>query len=372
MRTKAGRREGTEREEGNRQGLTNLPQVKEIALDYTECVKYSPEISAVVDNKADDAEDMPGDRVSSSFGSAMVTKPKWGHFQENFTWPSGKQTVDNICVLVFTPPENIPSPILFYYRLTNFYQNHRRYVKSFDSNQLKGTAVSAADIKSGDCDPLAVSPKDGRPYYPCGLIANSLFNDTYENLTMLNAQDDSGNVKTYNFTQRGIVWSSEGDLYGETKYEPKDIVPPPFWAERYPDDGYDSLNKSQLPQLHTDEAFQVWMRTAGLPTFSKLAQRNDVDTLNGSTSYRLKIHDRTSRLHRSRDVSTDPSRLSRAFVRRNEVDPHLDSNRHGWQEHLPGHRLRCRGRSLHLAWHGLHPHPSCQAKVCPQRAPTLI
>ncbi|KAF1961441.1 Lem3/Cdc50 [Byssothecium circinans] len=270
-------------------------QVQELALDYTDCGS-SPSISPVVDNKADETQDMPDKRVSAAFKDPMVTKPKWGHYREdNYEWlrygnNRTHTTNRTVCVLVFTPPNDIKPPILFYYRLTNFYQNHRRYVKSFDTNQLAGKAVSGPDIKSGECDPLSVA-SDGRPYYPCGLIANSMFNDTYGNLTMLNAQDDSGNTRTYNFTQNGIIWDTEGDLYKETEYNPRDIVPPPFWAERFPEDGYNSLDKSQLPNLHTDEAFQVWMRTAGLPTFSKLAQRNDKDTLNGTTSYRLLIAD---------------------------------------------------------------------------------
>lgn len=49
------------------------------------------------------------------------------------------------------------------------------------------------------------------------------------------------------------------------------VVPPMYWREKYP-----VYNETfPYPDLHTNEAFQVWMRTAGLPTFSKLARRND-------------------------------------------------------------------------------------------------
>ncbi|KAF2640953.1 CDC50 family protein-like protein [Massarina eburnea CBS 473.64] len=264
-------------------------QVQEIALDYTECIKNSPEVEKVVAGKADTTQEMPTSRVSASFNMPMTTKPKWGHYSELHDWGTGKNSTQNVCVLVFTPPNDVKPPILFYYRLTNFYQNHRRYVKSFDTNQLKGDAVSGADIKSGECDPLSTA-EDGRPYYPCGLIANSMFNDTYGELQVLNAANNP-NAKNYTFSKDNIMWATEKDLYGETKYNPKDIVPPPFWADQYPADGYDSLNHSQLPNLHTNQAFQVWMRTAGLPTFSKLAQKNEHDVLNGTTSYRLTIAD---------------------------------------------------------------------------------
>jgi hypothetical protein len=65
------------------------------------------------------------------------------------------------------------APVFLYYRLTSFYQNHRRYVKSVDALQLKGEATVA-----DTCAPLDKNPNNKLPYYPCGLIANSLFNGT--------------------------------------------------------------------------------------------------------------------------------------------------------------------------------------------------
>lgn len=45
---------------------------------------------------------------------------------------------------------------------------------------------------------------------------------------------------------------------------------------RFPD-GY--TNDTLPPNLKEDEHFQNWMRTAGLPTFTKLWGRNDNDNL---------------------------------------------------------------------------------------------
>ncbi|EMD87257.1 hypothetical protein COCC4DRAFT_44445 [Bipolaris maydis ATCC 48331] len=266
-------------------------QVQEISIDYTNCNNTAPQ--ARLDYNAslgNDLEPIPSDRVSASFnGKQMQTAPQWGWARDNYTFqPQGVTLETNVCILSFTIPADIAPPILFYYRLTNFYQNHRRYVKSVDIQQLKGDARSASSLDSGDCDPLAVAP-NGKPYYPCGLIANSMFNDTFGNLTLDNAvQDADGNeINSYNMTVEGTSWSHEGDLYGKTKYKPSDVVPPPNWQEQYPNGEY----TDELPDLHTWEQFQVWMRTAGLPTFSKLYQRNDKDTLRAGT-YRLKIYDR--------------------------------------------------------------------------------
>ena len=43
-------------------------------------------------------------------------------------------------------------PVYVYYQLDNFYQNHRRYVKSRDNDQLNGIYKSVVDIS--DCDPI--------------------------------------------------------------------------------------------------------------------------------------------------------------------------------------------------------------------------
>lgn len=76
-------------------------------------------------------------------------------------------------------------------------------------------------------------------------------------------------------SNKGIAWSSDKDLYGETAYTYDQVVPPPNWREQYPE----YSDNFPFPKLHEDEAFQVWMRTAGLPYFSKLALRNDDDTM---------------------------------------------------------------------------------------------
>ena len=61
-----------------------------------------------------------------------------------------------------------------YYGLTNYYQNHRRYVRSRDDNQLLGNKGQL----TSDCNPYVYAEvnRTDVPYAPCGAIANSLFN----------------------------------------------------------------------------------------------------------------------------------------------------------------------------------------------------
>ena len=42
------------------------------------------------------------------------------------------------CTVTFTPDRDMEPPIYVYYELHNFYQNHRRYVKSRSDKQLMG------------------------------------------------------------------------------------------------------------------------------------------------------------------------------------------------------------------------------------------
>ncbi|KAF2865556.1 LEM3/CDC50 family protein [Massariosphaeria phaeospora] len=269
--------------------------VQELSIDYTGCItdRSSPRFDGPLEFPLPENQvfgDMPADRVTSAFTNPMKTKPQWAHTKESHKLPlSGRERDTDTCYISFNVPDTVKPPVLFYYRLTNFYQNHRRYVSSLDMSQLKGDARTADEIRSGACEPLDVDPKTKKPYYPCGLIANSMFNDTFDDFMALNAQTIEGKSNDrYEFSRKGIAWSTEGDLYGETKYKPQDVVPPPYWQDQFENGSYEGMDK--LPDLHEWEEFQVWMRTAGLPTFSKLAMRNDKDELK-SGDYVLKIHD---------------------------------------------------------------------------------
>jgi hypothetical protein len=149
-------------------------------------------------------------------------------------------------------------------------------------DQLKGTAVPNGTISGSVCSPLATDSATGKAYYPCGLIANSMFNDSIGN-PVLTAKTSTN----YTMTKNGIAWDSDKALIKQTQYKPWEVVPPPNW--KYYNGSYE---KTGIPNLHENEDFMVWMRTAGLPSFSKLSRRND-DTAMQPGDYRLDIVDRT-------------------------------------------------------------------------------
>jgi hypothetical protein len=88
---------------------------------------------------------------------------------------------------------------------------------------------------------------------------------------------DTINVTTsgqvFNFQAKDIAWSSDKQLYGRTKYQADQIVPPPSWRTQYPNWTEDLLNDFDI---ENNERFMVWMRTAGLPNFKKLYGKSTV------------------------------------------------------------------------------------------------
>ncbi|KAL8800114.1 MAG: hypothetical protein Q9200_007347 [Gallowayella weberi] len=265
-------------------------QVQEISIDYSDCQKLAP-----YDDSSTGHVPIPGAKVSTSFKAATATcsdqgEPSWKRMNTTYKYRNyTPKDPTPMCSIQFTIPHELDPPVFLYYRLTNFYQNHRRYVKSLDTNQLKGDAVPSSTIASSNCDPLrndGSTPK--KPYYPCGLIANSLFNDSFIQPVLLNTRGNNRMNQTYNMTNKGIAWESDKALYGPTKYKPTDIAVPPNWKKQYPDEGYSDENPP--PNLEEYEEFQVWMRTAGLPAFSKLAMRNDKEKMACGT-YQLDIID---------------------------------------------------------------------------------
>lgn len=159
---------------------------------------------------------------------------------------------DHICALNttcnfnITITDNMDPPIYVYYKLSNYYQNHRRYVKSRSDEQLRGSLTSL-----GQCTPIERN-SNGSIIVPCGLIANSFFNDTFSLARCASGSCSS----TVGWTKTGIAWSSDKDY--KFVYKALEGGQTSNSLEGYP-----------LPRVD-DEELMVWMRTAGLPTFKKL------------------------------------------------------------------------------------------------------
>ena len=178
-----------------------------------------------------------------------------------------------------------------------FHQNHKNYYQSRDPYQLLGRpSTQQSELERLNCEPLN---KLGDTWLnPCGLIANTFFNDQY---TLLDgAVDSDGNSLV--MIEDGIAWSSDleyrfkmpngyqqqacpadgcdascctnlGWSCTEPAISKKDGV---CYAYDYPEDDttqylYETYPNMISPLEHvTNEHFVVWMRVATRPTFRKL------------------------------------------------------------------------------------------------------
>lgn len=102
----------------------------------------------------------------------------------------------------FKLKEDFVGDVYMYYELTNFYQNHRRYVKSRDDDQLLGKFGEAGAEAPSDCKPFDQGT-NGKTIVPCGAIANSLFNDSMKVFRM---NDEVAVERT------GIAWPSDKEI----------------------------------------------------------------------------------------------------------------------------------------------------------------
>ncbi|KAK6132175.1 hypothetical protein DH2020_034076 [Rehmannia glutinosa] len=162
---------------------------------------------------------------------------------------------DKTCVRTLTVPKKMKHPIFVYYQLDDFYQNHRRFVKSRNDEQYRNPL---ADHRTGNCEPESLN-NENKPIVPCGLIAWSLFNDTF---TL------SRNNIALPINQKDIAWESD-----KTHKFGSNVYPKNFQSRGLI--GGAKLNES-IP-LNQQEDLLVWMRTAALPSFRKLYGRIETD-----------------------------------------------------------------------------------------------
>lgn len=167
------------------------------------------------------------------------------------------------CHLEIEITEDMSQPIMVYYQLDGFFQNHRRYLKSKNLNQLRGNSVTKDDVKD-DCDPI-ITNKDigktnnvnGKPdlnenevAIPCGLMAKTFFNDTFFDWKI-----DGKNITV---DEKNIAYAKDLDLYKK------------------------EIDTSKQWMSLTDEHFIVWMRPSGLPNPKKLWGRIRQDLKKGN------------------------------------------------------------------------------------------
>lgn len=168
----------------------------------------------------------------------------------------GKSTTLNItetCTIGLNIEKNVTAPAYFYYGLVNFYQNSRTYVTSRSDEQLRGTN----NANTGTCDPL--EKDNGTVLVPCGLIANSRFNDTFTLCRDLQCTD------RVRLNSSGIAWNID---------RTKRFI------------GSDNYTDAQNALIRSED-FMVWMRLAAYRNWKKLYRIIDEDLPAGKYYVRI-------------------------------------------------------------------------------------
>lgn len=194
-------------------------------------------------------------------------------------YTSCQKTDNNICYIDFSIDKNLSSPIFVYYRLDNFFTNHIDYVKSKSYGQLRGEEITDKVIDStckdmsrnkdhfgSSNDSLIVSFNNvtmspNGILNPCGLIARSMFNDTFDLFTI-------GQKEHIDIFENDIA--SEIDIQKNFK---------------------NSKNSGNVQwKDKEDEHFMVWMNMELFPNFLKKWGRIERNLPAGEYNVKIKIN----------------------------------------------------------------------------------
>lgn len=178
-------------------------------------------------------------------------------------------TIGSFCTVTVDITQDMPQPVYMYYRLTNFHQNHRLYVKSRSDPQLDGSDMTPTD---------ACSPRDkfngSVNIYPCGFIAGSVFSDRYTACVATDPINNPNSCSALPLDKKGIAWKSDV----ENKFK----KPTSTLAPVYSKDIFGKNDMFLASEGIKDEDLVVWMRTSALPDFKKLHRVIRQDLKKGS------------------------------------------------------------------------------------------
>ncbi|KAL6781100.1 hypothetical protein ACKKBG_A09825 [Auxenochlorella protothecoides x Auxenochlorella symbiontica] len=187
--------------------------------------------------------------------------------QQELLWGAGDEGV--LVMVEIEVTKRMTAPIYVVYELDSMFQNYRRYVRSFDpDNMHDGLAANKSGVSA--CEPFtyitgapdAAFPNQGA-ILPCGQISQSLFNDTFE----LSARRRGGAAaRELPINSSDIAWASDREhLYGPVNAENFNTVP----ALRG--------GRGVFAPLNQDQHWMVWQRPAAQAQAQKLYGRIDSD-----------------------------------------------------------------------------------------------
>ncbi|KII65084.1 Cell cycle control protein 50A [Thelohanellus kitauei] len=187
---------------------------------------------------------------------------------------------NKLCTVNIDIPKRTLNTLRFYYKIKNMYQNQRLYAESYDFMQQIG---EPPPVKlSSSCDRLA---KDGNMIInPCGLVPNSMFNDTFE--FTINGQIRKLSTKNLITLPESKIFKNPENM----SYVLAQFAKPPDWRKPiYELDPNDSNNNG-----FQNTAYITWMRIYPFPDVLKQLGELDITSTHGtdkSLKLEVKIQD---------------------------------------------------------------------------------
>eukprot|EP00750_Incisomonas_marina_P033805 INCI9963.1.p1 GENE.INCI9963.1~~INCI9963.1.p1 ORF type:complete len:1815 (-),score=332.22 INCI9963.1:221-5665(-) len=178
--------------------------------------------------------------------------------------PEAEGGLRGYCTVQITVTKTMPGPVYVMYELDGFYQNYYSYSTSRSYNQTHGNNVSVANLElaCGENSWVLAEGPDGEKnltYAPCGLVAHSFFNDSFELMTPGLEMHESG-----------IAWESDLNFLfrnpGEWNITRHDTDHYEFLYQSFAGSPY---QQAFYEENYLNEHFVVWMRAAAFNTFKK-------------------------------------------------------------------------------------------------------
>ncbi|KAG2516568.1 hypothetical protein BBO99_00008254 [Phytophthora kernoviae] len=226
---------------------------------------------------------------------------------------------NHTCYVSLTLPNDIRSPVRIFYELDMYYQNHRRFVSSVIREQFTDewrpdagyTMIECPPMKTvvselcsvGDCEDPETAVE--REYFPCGIVANTMFNDIFwlhegvlpsgKNLTRTDivSKGIARNYAAHN--NKNPTWNLSTEFYLPVWLNPKmsRIIPPPggptapHITENYTNSTawvHDALDADFGVGTGVENEFwRVWVEGAAMHPFRKPYGRIEQDLPAGTT-----------------------------------------------------------------------------------------
>ena len=179
----------------------------------------------------------------------------------NVSWPLQR---GEVCHFTLRITQDMPGPVYLLYGLGGFHQNVLFYKDDAPWDWMRNSTDSGEEMMS-ECNFRTYDGNSGLQVAPCGLFANSLFNDSFALVDAVSDQGDRVNITLDQQAVPGPV-ASMGDSFANRDIDTGNGTHAQYLHESYPSvvPWYEGIESSR---------FRTWMRPAPFKSFRKIYAR---------------------------------------------------------------------------------------------------